>query len=249
MPYGYSKRYRSRRTRSFRRTKRTGTSRTTRGYRRKGRYSKVSPRRQLWKNPLPLRGFYRFKFQDSGYSLTTAAVTFQSSMNFRLNSLYDPDPQIGGVQPYGFDQLCSANGIYNFYRVYASKITIYPRVQMNATTNWSLRVCVFPSKQGVTYTEFEDVCQIPGASYASFNSITNGKPKLKSYMSMKKLWGAPPIGSDFMAGYNANPSQISYWTVLADSSGMSTPAQVTGVFDVRITYYTELTRGDNVNES
>ena len=65
------------------------------------------------------------------YTLTTAATGTPVSKYYGLNTMYDPDPALGGIQPYWFDQFTA---IYERYSVLGAKMTATFSVAAPATT-------------------------------------------------------------------------------------------------------------------
>lgn len=65
------------------------------------------------------------------YTLTTATQGTPVSKYYGLNTLYDPDPALGGGQPYWFDQFMS---IYERYSVLGAKMTATFNVAAGTTT-------------------------------------------------------------------------------------------------------------------
>lgn len=225
-----------------------GKPKTTRRYSRRRYVKSVTPHRTLWSNPLPLTHLFKFKYQDSNFDFTPSAVTGQQSNNWRVNGMYDPDSTGVGVQPYAYDNYLGANNPYQFYKVFAAKIKVVPHL-ISAASNVNLRFAVFASKQGVTYTGFEDVSQIPGRKLLTINSPDDQDHSLVCYCSMSKLWGKSNFSGDaFDAGYNALPARQSYFTVISDSTLNGNAATVCKV-DIVITYYCQLIRADDVDES
>lgn len=79
---------------------------------------------------------------SSSFTLTTAATGTAVIKSFNMNGLYDPDPAIGGLQPYWFDQFMAA---YDRYAVLGSKAAVTFLVAAPATTTlgvgpWSVGV-------------------------------------------------------------------------------------------------------------
>lgn len=252
MPYG--KRTYRRSAASTYRKRRTPRKRYS-----KRRYAKVSNKRSLWKSPLPTRAFYKLRYQDQGYTMSVGSLGLWKAMRaWRGNSLYDPDYSGLGVQPYGYDNYCGGAGTpFGAYRVYASKIKVYLHclVQDPASVR-GVRVVLIPSRVTLPYSSsFSSVDNCPYSKSLCVNTLDSG-PKswtLSNYMSTKKMFGVKNIDeSNFQAVYNSNPAEAWYWYVQVDDtiagSSVAGDPRVWSV-DVKITYYCELIRTDDLNSS
>lgn len=155
MPY----KRKSYRRRPARRTTRRRTTRRT-----------MVPRMPINKGPKRV-GFPKLMTAKLSYNdvniqnSSTASVVFAQ---YRVNGLYDPRWDVGGSQPYYFDQVCSTAGIYSAYRVMGMSyrisaevitagqccyiwwgttpssvdVTVAPAIQMNANPNFKRRSMV-----------------------------------------------------------------------------------------------------------
>lgn len=245
--------YAKRRTSRYTRTRKpnTGSSRGIRKYKPRRRYTKTSPQRSLWKNPLPSKGYYKFRYQDSGFTFAITSPTYFVSRMFRGNGPYDPDFTGVGTQPYGYDQYLAFPGVFGRYRCVASKIKIYPRVGGSTAEAdvRALRFIVVPTTStSPDAQEFEDLKQMPGSRSLAINSIDDQKGHLSAYWSTKRAF--PEINSrdaDFSAAYNSTPLRSWYWYVQADT--VQSLKAITPVADVQITYYCVLGKQDDIDES
>lgn len=226
--------------------------RTSRMYRRKGRYPKVPRLRLGWKNPLPEVGKFRLTFNDTGFEETTVVgAGYINSHMFRGNSIYDPDATGVGVQPYGYDQYLGASSPFQAYRVFASKITIYPTIKADATYPATvLRGIVFPFRDtsGPSYFEPNDLSRLPWhKTLVLRSSDNNGKTKFSSYCSTKKIIPDTMEDTTFQGGYASNPGTQWTWQVYWDTTTQGVQGRVT--YDVKIVYYVKLFKRDTINES
>lgn len=257
--------YARRRKKTYRPRNKTTSSATrsrTRSVRRvssRRRYSKASTNVSLWKNPIPQKGYFKFVYLAQGFAFaTTIANGYVALRVFRGNSLYDPDYTGAGYQPYGYDNYCGANCPFGKYTVYGSKITVYPHIYttgappQNTSGSSAVRLIVFPFTDPTTaYSSYSDVCQIPRHRARCIENADDagGNNILKSYCSTKFLYPNSPGLQDegFSALYNANPVNGWFWQVIMDSTLYTN--DITGYFDIKIVYYTKLTKYQNVNES
>jgi len=242
--------YARRRTRKASRKSYVRQTRGRKAFRpRRARITKAVSFRSKWKNPLPGKGYYKLRYNDTGFSVTTADVIWQVGHTFRGNSLYDPDESGVGVQPYGYDQLCSAASPFGKYTVFASKIKIYPHYTDTDTLPRGVRWIVVPSRSvQPAYFEFEDLKQMPGARSLVINDIGDQKGHLSSYMSTRRIFSdLPSLSNDTSSNYNGNPASTWYWYIQTDSQSQA--VQIDQMFDVAITYYCVLSKIESVNES
>lgn len=247
--YGKNKyRSTSNRTRYPYKGKRRNTS-SVKKYGSRYRTTTASKKWPLWKNPLSQKAAYKFKFADSGFSMSTSAPTYVNSYVFRGNSLYDPDITGVGVQPYGFDNYCNANAPFQRYCVKASKIKIYPHVYDGESDIRAVRWVVVPTRTNPpTYSEFEDLKQIPMNRSLVINSPDDQQGKLIAYTSTRKMYPEmEALTNDFANLYNNNPNSVWYWYIQVDT--LDSGKETIMCFDVEITYYAVLSRSDDVNES
>lgn len=200
---------------------------------------------------------YSFTYNDLTFGDGLTAVSaYENYHKFRANSLYDPDETGVGIQPYGYDNLMGANGtgLFNVYKVYAAKITVYFQrlVTDPSTTNStaSLRCCIFPSVASApTYIEFNDLARVQGARTNLIRtSDDTSKQKLSCYTKMKSIYPLGVNATDQIAAYNANPAAAIRFFVCWDGSG-SLIADSTVIYDVKIKYYAKCWKQDMLNES
>jgi len=213
--------------------------------------------RSVWKNPMARTATYSFTYNDLAFGDGLVAGSGYSNYHkFRLNSVYDPDETGVGIQPYGYDQLMGANGtgLFNVYKVFASKITVYFQRLVNnsdqsTNTTSALRLCIFPFVGTPSFIEFNDIARIPGARTNLIRtSDSTEKQKTSNYFKSKQLY---PIGvnpQDMTAAYNANPTATMRWYVAWDGSATLTTDSTVN-YDVKIKYYTKCWKQDDLNES
>lgn len=212
-------------------------------------YRKVAPFRTIWKNPLPLKAYFKFRYSDSGFAATTVGPLYRTQYAFRGNSVYDPDATGVGVQPYGYDTYCDGNSPFGRYTVLSSKIKIYPHVNATPDNIRAVRWIVVPSRLiQPSFREFEDLKQMQGARSLVVNSVDDQRGHLSSYMSTRRIFGEfTSLQSIQSASYNTDPSTQWYWYVQIDS--IDSAKDVIQTFDVQITYYCIVAKNDSVDES
>ena len=147
----------------------------------------------------------------------TLGAGTNASYLFRGNGLYDPDYQVGGQQPMGFDQWST---LYRHYRVIGSRCTV--------TLGQQTRTLIALNKMGVeatTYTfDAQNSTALPGCKYSMCenNQNTGGNIKLISYGNSSAMTGFNRNEDLLSAQVTADPGAMWYWIVTAcnaDSSG------------------------------
>lgn len=207
-------------------------------------YSRLS----RWRNPIQQMEYFKFTYAQAGFLLDCTTVSGNKALEyFSGNSLYDPYYSGGGVQPYGLDQYCP--GLYQLYKVYASKITVYATLKQPAeSTVESATITVYPTIEGaVTYDDIPDVRRMPKSKSINLSVSSKQIGQLSNYATTSFIYPNMTSDSGLRAQYNANPSNTWRWIVHGSSQRESQPAKI--YFDVRIEYYTILSRNTGINES
>lgn len=137
---------------------------------------------------------YNCSFQSSGAVLDYVV---------NLNSLYDPEDNVLGHQPYGFDQYST---IYNRYRVFA---TSYILSVTSFDSNQNI-VIVCPNNTSTTFTNPTLMAESPRAVTKQVNG--NGTPTyFRGKYSMARLNGQTSTqykaDDRFQALTSSNPSE------------------------------------------
>lgn len=261
MPYYRSYRtrapYRRKPARRFVRSNRSTLARKpsrptyTRRYRK--RSLKVSTFRPKWTNPIRQTSLVKFRYEDTDFPITlTTLGGYYDFHVFSVNSVYDPDQTGVGVQPYGWDQYTP--DLFDHYQVYASKITVNFVVSMEDDETQvqtpKIRCWLIPFRLNALGTaDPADWAQLPFRKCIDFGTAEGSRShRLTNYITMKQLYpDRPSNDADFTGAYNGNPACQAFWHVLFDTQTLSLERAVQ--FDVRITYYTRLTRESYTNES
>lgn len=252
MPYG--RRYKSgtayKSTRSYARRKTSRKAPRTRSYRRK-RYTKISALRAKWVNPLSNKALLRFTYCDSSFSRTlNVAGGYAAYYIFRGNSIYDPDQTGVGVQPYGFDQYV-ADGLYTNFRVTSSAISVYFRPEETYAKMRRLHAMIIPLRSAPVLTDISDVRMIPNHKETTYDGETESTKgaKMKHYMSTKRIIPEVTSGDLALSGtYAGNPTTVWLWLVYFYTDTYD-DEEIDIYFDVKIKYYTILSRTGVPNES
>lgn len=256
MPYGRRKAYTRRRSTNsgYRRGARRSANRTPKRAR-YYKYRNSGPSRALrakWLDPISQRQLVRFTYCDSSFSRTlNVANSYANYYTFRGNSTFDPDYTGVGVQPYGYDQI-TGSSMYSNYRVASSSIRVYFRPEESFKSISRLHAFIIPLLDpGPVLTDISDVRMIPNHKATVYDGSTESTrgAKLKHYMSTKHLVPYSATSSGLASGYNANPTLMWYWLVYFYTD-IYDDEEVDIYFDVKIRYYTSLTRATNIpNES
>lgn len=167
----------------------------------------------------PPKFFAKLVYADFDRLFEFTATATPVVETWRLNSLYDPDYQMGGGQPQYFDSLAGADGgtaPYKTYTVFGCKTEVTVVSTNGAPANI---VCV-PRVSGTATTTIEDAVMQPGAVAKKLSFYTGGPAvqKITMYHSIAKMWGkskgAIMDDDNFSAAYNANPANVSYLDVM-----------------------------------
>jgi hypothetical protein len=152
------------------------------------------------------------------------------------NGLFDPDVTGSGLQPLGFDQWAT---LYQRYRVIASNIQVSfstPGATTNATGSFD--VALTPSNTSSVYSTFTAAASAPFSKYRTFNGNGSQGITLKSKMDTSTVAGvthAAVLAEDILqASVSANPSDMWFWHICAQTVDLSTTGTVYLV--IKVTY-------------
>lgn len=201
-----------------------------------------------WINPIAQMRNYKMTYAQAGFELACTTVNGNRTYEmFNGNSLYDPYYTGVGAQPYGMDQLMP--GLFQLYKVYAAKITVFATLKVPAeSTVQSATVTVYPTLEGsLTYEDLPDVRRMPKSRSMCLSTQSHQTGKLSNYVTTRFMY--PNAYNDFgmRAQYNSNPSYSWRWVVHASSQREAQPATIR--YDVRIKYYIQMSRNTGINES
>lgn len=209
--------------------------------------------RAKWLNPDSQKLMLRFTYTDTGFSRTLAAGTaWAGEYVFRGNGPYDPDLTGVGVQPYSYDQYLGA-ALYTNYLVKSSSIRVYFHPDADFSSIRRLHAMLIPTRQQtLIVTDPSDLRMMPFAQETTYDGETESTKgaKMKHYASNKKV--IPEFNSNsysYSAVYNGTPASQWYWHVIFWTDMYSSTEQINCIFDVKIRYYTILSRSALPNES
>lgn len=141
---------------------------------------------------------------ESGQIGTTTSVA-PGTFTIRMNSLYDPQYTVGGLQPRGYDEMMA---IYGQYRVLGLKIKLYGQTLTSgsAIIGYAINSSAIAPGDVNSYLE---------ARNKKFRFCTTDRPVvISTYTSMSKAFGISPkivrIDDDYQAGLGANPARTQY---------------------------------------
>lgn len=213
--------------------------RKRRAFRRRGR--KVARKMKMYRRPkaaFPRTFMARLKYFDQ-VSLNPTVGSNVSTYSYKCNDVFDPDAQLGGHQPMGFDQYMA---IYGRFRVVASKCSCIFLANDSTSLN-SSAVCgilrttsnSFPGSISVVVEN--DSCVYRAIQLGDTSRPISIKYNTKKSQGIKNIMdnielsgtstGSPAI-QDFYQIWiaNANPSndaepvdiqvQLTYWVVFSD---------------------------------
>lgn len=186
-------------------TKRRGVRRFRKNVRRpRGR------RMRMYKKPTSLVGpkdkyFCKLRYVSNiSSSMTVGGYTYH---RYQWNSLYKPDYDSPGHQPYYYDQLMA---MYKTYRVLACKYKVRMAVSAGAT-----KAVVYFNNENTFFASVETAME---SKRVNAKDVAVGFPiTLKGYTTVAALWGLPKrtIMSEalFSGTSGVSPGNLSYLTI------------------------------------
>lgn len=163
----------------------------------------------------------------------------QANFPYSGNGVFDPYTAVGGHQPRGFDNWCSASGFYTDYRVPYSSVTV--RGSDSSFNGEPIQYYIYPSVQSSFSPAIGDrvaFAELPyiHTRYPDINNNTSSRVvRMKHKMSARKIFGASYDKTDtqFIGNYSSNPAQQWYWHIGAYNM---TGTTVSGYIQIEITY-------------
>lgn len=171
------------------------------------------------------------------FAAPTAVLAVQN-IQFRANSLFDPDFTGVGAQPRGFDQWVT---LYDAFCVLSSTLTIQVR---NPLDRKSSCVGIRVSEQSAeTDTTIQDMVENKGGNTRFLHSMEQGAMTMKFSYNTKKFWGfrgslnsLSDDAQDFQCTSAGNPAKQAYYTISTVRGGSSdnNPLNINGWIDYRV---------------
>lgn len=174
--------------------------------------------------------FAKLKYVET-YSGNTGSAPYQ--VNYRGNSLFDPNVAIGGHQPLYFDQYMA---LYGKYLVLGSsmKLTV-----TNGSNTAALQCVLWPNTDVTVLATVSEVLEQTKAS--TMRTIPLGQSlaySTKRYAKTSTVLGLSKVqlGEEELSGTSsANPANEWFWSILFSSIDGSSTVSV--AYCVEITYY------------
>lgn len=191
------------------------------------RYRRVNPARTL----VPRRNFVKLRYLADPFDNTTTTLPY--FLQYRVNSLYDPEYSGTGHQPLGFDQMAT---LYTHYRVHAVHVRVLGKVR---TAN-ELGVFVLGCKGGTTIPP-DIIAASEDASY-THKVVDSTRPfVISKYFDFARVTGrtrkAIQADDQYAALTSANPERIVMVNIGMQALDTSTSILWDG--RVELTFYAE----------
>lgn len=178
------------------------------------------------------------------FDLDPAGTNPQVYKEFRLNSVWDPDPAVTvGNTCAGWTEL---NAIYRKYIVKGArvKVTFVPAYSAVSTASPSspCQFLIVPYDKDAFVVD-NTLGELTGAAYAKYKTVIpnsmNTPVVLSSYYDMKKISGYPYLVQDYIATGNTNPVKDLRFAVFLTGINKTLTLDTAGVVMVDILYYVE----------
>ena len=144
---------------------------------------------------------------ESWITMSLSGAGTVGYFKYSANSLFDPNPYVGGHQPCGYDQICT---LYDRYRVNACSIEVTPGAT-GSTPPYVLTL--LPVLDGSVVSS-SDLIEKPGATSRLYNGHGSNPQTTKHFINLKKFLGrSPKDDMRFSALTNANPEIQIYWAI------------------------------------
>lgn len=157
---------------------------------------------------------------------------------FNLMSVYEPE--VGGHQPYTFDQWMA---FFQKFRVYGVKFELTVQVEGD-TANQGTILMVYDDKDAVDQTVLNTAAERPGTIVRTLGhgAGQRGGTHITKYFSIKKILGHTNIVNDLDLEGSASGNPSLNWYVHVKSFPIPNAAHETVRCSVKLTYYCQLNR-------
>lgn len=248
---------RRRRTTKKSYAKRSGMRRKRASPKFKSRYNS-RPHGGFASSPFPATMYKVLTYADDIELMTVGTAGLPVTLDYRGNSLFDPDESGVGSQPKYFDTYCGAPGgtaPYNRYNVLASKITIdiMPNPTLASTSNL-MEFGLVPLRNVATIMPFQNITDMSERPYVKTRILGNTNSQSYTRMSYfcktKQLFSGQNVNDiDFSAGYGANPANINSWRWHLGMVNIQSGVTPSVYVRVRVKYYCQFSFLNNVATS
>lgn len=167
------------------------------------------------------------RYCDKLQVLTNSAAV--GSWVFRINSMFDPDLTGTGHQPRYYDQLCTATGPYQVYRVMGVRVTVECASDPSHNAEPVIFAAGFTNQAalptlaaGSAVPNPYSLAELPGWT-ALIQDSNSGSKKMNFQRTIADILGTTDkavIAEDgYAAAYNANPAELAYFQIVAMNCG------------------------------
>lgn len=184
--------------------------------------------------PIPDRMFLKMAYSDC---ITINSTVTPGAFLFR-SSLFDPQYNVGGHQPFGFDQWVQ---FYKSYTVYGIG---YDIECINTGTSLQAEVAVVAKNTALLTTSMNTIYEKPFHRTAVLGVEGSGKNvrRLKGYISVAQQHGVNKskikFDDEFSSLMTTNPLKQAYLHIYSQAIDGTTSLNV--IYRVKLTYFTQL---------
>lgn len=173
----------------------------------------------------------------TSFQLDAAALGI-NELSMNLNDLYDPDPAIGGHQPFGMDQLAP---FYRRYTVIGCSYSIHCGINDNSGTEhpYVFYTYTYSPDNLMDYkaTTSDDVIEFPGYRYKLLDATSDQSATIKGYIDMKKLFKTnsldPDTNPEMSALFGASPAKVGTIVFGQAAAGNTNPSAINCMLKMR----------------
>lgn len=226
-------------------------------YRKRQPKKRATMRRKSYAESIPRDPFPKTKNCTLVYK-NPSSVLFQTSATFGYESLrvmnngmfdFDTSNLFGNKQPLYFDQLCSGEGPYTHYKVYAWKTTF----KVLNVSNQILNVWFDPHSTSAFDADTPlEMNNRPGVQYKMLTTQANASPSaiFTKYTTLASVVGKNQVGDQGYSGtYGANPANVNYSTILVGNAIPGTLTVSDTLLSVTHTFYCQFYNRDSLVSS